>query len=83
MTDDQLLSRIVIDSGTLAGKPVIRGTRLSVEFILNLLGHGATVSGVLDEYPGLAGDDVQACLLFASNSVAKASFMPLPTAQAE
>ena len=60
-----------------AGKPVIRGTRLSVEFILNLLAHNATVPEILDEYDGLTRDDIQACLLFASQSMGDTTFMPL------
>ena len=50
----------------MVGKPVIRGTRLTVEFILNLLAHGATAKEILTEYNGLTQDDIQACILFAS-----------------
>lgn len=77
MTDHDLLSRITANPSVLAGKPVIRGTRLSVEFILNLLAHGTSVAQILEEYDGLRDDDVQACLLFASKSLANAAFMPL------
>jgi uncharacterized protein (DUF433 family) len=63
----------------LVGKPVIKGTRLSVEYILNLLAHGATIEEVLQEYEGLTHEDVQACLLFATNSLANTTFMPLAT----
>jgi uncharacterized protein (DUF433 family) len=48
------------------GKPVIRGTRLTVEFILGLLAHGATEQEILDEYNGLTQADFQACSLFAT-----------------
>ncbi|MCC7354958.1 MAG: DUF433 domain-containing protein, partial [Anaerolineae bacterium] len=65
MTDQQLLSRITMDPKVVVGKPVIKGTRLTVEYILNLLAHGATVQEVLTEYDGLTQEDVQACLLFA------------------
>ena len=51
-------------------KPVIRGTRLTVEFVLNLLQRGATVDEILDEYDGLEADDIQACVLFASERTA-------------
>lgn len=61
----------------MAGKPVIRRTRLSVEYILNLLAHGATVPEILAEYPGLSADEIRACLLFASRSLRDTSFMPL------
>lgn len=77
MSDQQLLSRIVCDSGVLAGKPVIRGTRLSVEYLLGLLAHGSTAEEIIDEYHGLALEDLQACLLFASHSLADATFLPL------
>jgi uncharacterized protein (DUF433 family) len=65
MNDQQLLQRIVADPKVMVGKPVIKGTRLTVELILNLLAHGATVEEILDEYDGLSRDDIQACLLFA------------------
>lgn len=45
----------------MAGKPVIRGTRLTVEHIQNLLAHGETYGGILAEYPGLIEDDLRAC----------------------
>lgn len=51
--------------------------RVTVEYILNLLAHGATVTEILEEYKGLVQEDIQACLLFATNSLASTSFMPL------
>lgn len=77
MGEEQLLKRITLDPNVMVGKPVIRGTRLTVEYILNLLAHGATVAEVLDEYAGLTQDDVQACLLFAARSLHDMTFMPL------
>ena len=77
MTDQLLLERIVLDPTVMTGKPVIRGTRLTVEFIVNLLAHGATAAGLLDEYQGLAQEDIQACLLFASKTLGDSEFMPL------
>jgi uncharacterized protein (DUF433 family) len=77
MSDEQLLQRISLDERVMAGKPVIRGTRLTVEYILNLLGHGETVSGILQEYEGLTVEDVQACLLFASRSLEATDFLML------
>jgi len=61
----------------MVGKPVIQGTRLTVEYILGLLAHGATVPEILEEYEGLVEADIRACLLFASRSLESASFMPL------
>lgn len=63
MTEQQLLQRITLDPYVMVGKPVIRGTRLTVEYILNLLAHGATTTEILEEYNGLTPEDVQACLL--------------------
>lgn len=82
MSDEELLNRIACDPDVLCGKPVIAGTRLSVEFILNLLGHGATTAEILDEYDKLAPEDIQACQLFASRSLADTFFMPLDTKSA-
>jgi uncharacterized protein (DUF433 family) len=53
MKDEQLLKRITINPKVMVGKPVIRGTRLTVEYILNLLAHGATVAEILEEYEDL------------------------------
>ncbi|MBM4031431.1 MAG: DUF433 domain-containing protein [Planctomycetes bacterium] len=77
MGDDQLLERISLDSNVMAGKPVIKGTRLTVEYILNLLAHGASIAEILDEYEGLTLEDVQACLLFATKAMEDTSFAPL------
>ena len=61
----------------MVGKAVVRGTRLTVEYILGLLAHGATVMEILEEYEGLAPEDIQACFLFASRSLQDTTFMPL------
>lgn len=77
MTDQELLTRITINPKVMAGKPVIRGTRLTVEFILNLLAHGATMDEIIKEYQGLKVEDVRACILFATKSLETTAFMPL------
>jgi uncharacterized protein (DUF433 family) len=79
MTDEQLLDRIALNPTIMIGKPVIRGTRLTVEYILNLLAHGATESEIRAEYEGLTKEDLQACLLFAARSLENTTFMPLAT----
>jgi uncharacterized protein (DUF433 family) len=79
MTDQQLLRRITLDPKVMVGKPTIKGTRLTVDFILNLLAHGATFNEICDEYSGVTAEDIQACLLFASQSLADTSFVPLAT----
>jgi uncharacterized protein (DUF433 family) len=66
MKDKELIERIVLNPNVMTGKPVIRGTRLTVEFILNLLAHGAKDSEILNEYKGLTIEDIQACILFAT-----------------
>jgi uncharacterized protein (DUF433 family) len=75
--EQQLLERITIDPRVMVGKPVIHGTRLTVEYILNLLANGATFAEILDEYTGLTQDDIRACLLFAARSLRDTTFMPL------
>lgn len=77
MNDHALLERIVVNPKVMTGKPVIKGTRLTVEFILNLLGHGTTTREILDEYEGLQPEDIHACLLFAGASLSRTDFMPL------
>jgi len=58
--------RIVVDPKILVGKPVIKGTRISVEFVVDLLARGWTVEQVLKEYDHLTREDIQACLAYAS-----------------
>ena len=77
MKDAQLMDRIVLNPDIMAGKPVIRGTRLTVDFILNLLAHGATQEEIINEYQGLSPEDIQACFLFATKSLENTDFMPL------
>lgn len=59
--------RITIDPKVLVGKPVIRGTRLSVEFVVGLLAEGWSEQQVIANYPGLTHEDVLACLRYASD----------------
>ena len=68
MTDP--LVRITFDKEILAGKPIIRGMRLSVEMILELLAKGAAVEEILEDYPQLEAQDIQAALLYAHRMVA-------------
>jgi uncharacterized protein (DUF433 family) len=77
MQDEQLLRRIDQSPRVMAGKPVIRGTRLTVEYIVNLLAHGASEQEILEEYEGLAPEDIQACLLFAAQCLQSTFVMPL------
>jgi uncharacterized protein (DUF433 family) len=77
MTDQMLLERIILNPNVMLGKPVVRGTRLTVEFILGLFAHGATEQEILGEYKGLDQEDIQACLLFATKSLESITFIPL------
>lgn len=76
MTDDQLLQRIEFNPDVMVGKPVISGTRMTVQHILNLLAHGTSVEDILDEYDELERDDVRACLLFAAEAMDDIVFVP-------
>jgi uncharacterized protein (DUF433 family) len=58
--------RIVLDPSILTGKPVIRGTRLAVELVVDLLAQGWTELEILENYPGLTTEDIHACLSYAS-----------------
>ncbi|GAB6887560.1 DUF433 domain-containing protein [Desulfothermus okinawensis JCM 13304] len=77
MKQKQLLERIILNPKIMVGKPVIRGTRLTVQYILNLLAHGATIDEILQEYHGLTKEDILACLLYASETLEDTTFMPL------
>ena len=57
--------RITVDSDVLVGKPIIKGTRISVEFVIDLLARGWTTAQVLSEYDHLKPEDIQACLGYA------------------
>ena len=61
--------RIEIDPNILVGKPVIRGTRLAVEFIVELLANGWTERQILENYPGVTHEDVAACLRYAAETL--------------
>ncbi|HEX6803800.1 MAG TPA: DUF433 domain-containing protein [Terriglobales bacterium] len=61
--------RIEINSKVMLGKPVIRGTRISVEIILRKLSEGATEADLLDAYPRLSGEDIQAAIRYAADTL--------------
>jgi len=61
--------RITADPKVLVGKPVIKGTRLAVEFILELLANGWSETQILDNYPGVTHEDIVACLRYANELV--------------
>ena len=69
--------RIVINPGILVGKPIIKGTRISVEFVIGLLGQGWTAEQVLEEYDHLKLEDIQACLSYASEVLSNEKIYPI------
>ncbi len=73
--------RIALDPAMLAGKPVVRGTRLSVEFVVGLLAEGWTEADILRNYPGLVREDIVACLRYASEVLQAERVYPLPPAR--
>ena len=69
--------RIIIDPGIMVGKPVIKGTRLAVEFIIELLANGWTEDQITRNYPGIIREDIQACLAYASEILHEEKVYPL------
>ena len=65
MTDEQLLERITVDPAICRGKPCIKGHRIWVSLVMDLLAGGMTIEQVLAQYPGLESDDVRACMAYA------------------
>lgn len=66
-----------VDPGILAGKPVVRGTRLSVDFIVGLLAQGWNHDDILRNYPGLTRENILACLQYAKERLDDERFFPL------
>ena len=75
-----LSDRIVVDSRILTGKPVVRGTRISVELVVELLAAGWNHAQILASYPHLAEEDIRACLAYASELLREEKVYPLKTA---
>ena len=71
--------RISVDSKILVGKPVIKGTRIAVEFVVELLGRGWTTQQILEEYDHLTLEDIQACLAYAGDVLKAERVYLLPT----
>jgi uncharacterized protein (DUF433 family) len=71
------IERIVMNPDVLVGKPIVKGTRLSVDFIIGLLAQGWPEQEVLRNYPGLTHEDIQACLQYAAAMLAEEKVYPL------
>ena len=69
-------SRIALDPKVLAGKPVIRGTRLSVEFVIGLMAEGWSEMDILADYPEIKRDDIIACLAYARDVLSSEKVFP-------
>lgn len=68
--------RITLNPDVLAGKPVIRGTRLSVEFIIGLMADGRTEADILQSYPGITHEDIIACFAYARDTLGSEKVFP-------
>jgi len=77
MNEDQLLERITINRKIFGGKPIIRGRRRAVEHVLGMLAAGDTSETILEGYPWLQKEDVQACLVYARRHVGHERIEPL------
>jgi uncharacterized protein (DUF433 family) len=69
-------SRITLDPAVLSGKPVLRGTRLSVEFVIGLMADGWQEADIVTNYPGITHDDVLACLAHARDTLSSEKVFP-------
>ncbi|MFZ1105572.1 MAG: DUF433 domain-containing protein [Hyphomicrobiaceae bacterium] len=69
-------TRITLDPEVLAGKPVVRGTRISVEFVIGLMADGWSEDDILANYPGIAHEDVIACLAYARDALSSERVFP-------
>jgi uncharacterized protein (DUF433 family) len=74
--------RIIVDPKILVGKPIVKGTRLAVEFVVELLAQGWPESEILRNYPGLTHEDISACLQFATSVLKAEKIYPFELSQA-
>lgn len=68
--EQELIDRITVNPSIFGGKPIIRGMRIAVEHVLGMLASGDTAQVILEEYPYLEPEDIQACMLYAYRSMA-------------
>lgn len=77
MDETQLFQRITVNPQIFAGKPIVRGRRLAVEHVLGMLGAGDTFDVILQGYPWLEKEDIQACIVYARRVVGNERIEPL------
>lgn len=77
MDEQALLRRLTVNPQIFGGKPIIRGHRIAVEHVLGMLGAGDSVDDILQAYPGLEREDIQACLIYARRIAANERIEPL------
>ena len=78
MQGQELLRRIEVSPGVLGGRPIIRGRRIAVEHVLAMLAAGDAPADILNHYPFLDADDIQACVVYAYRVVARETIEPFP-----
>ena len=74
---DQLLDRITKRPEVMVGQPVIRGTRITVGYVLQMVSNGMTIEEILAEYTHLTRQDILACFLYAEQNMSRNTFLPL------
>ncbi len=74
---EELADRITIDPEIMVGKPVIKGTRITVQLIVQLLANGMTEAEILEDYPDLKKEDIKAALLYASECLDREEIIPV------
>jgi len=67
VTKERLLERITVDTAIMTGKPVIKGTRITVDLVLKLLAQDQSIESILEDYPHLKRDDILAALMYGSS----------------
>ncbi len=77
MNEAELLKRITVNPAIFGGKPIIRGKRLAVEHVMNMLAVGDDESTILQGYPWMEREDIQACLLYAARLTGQERYLPL------
>jgi uncharacterized protein (DUF433 family) len=74
---EDLMDRVIIDPEIMVGKPVIKGTRITVNLIIHLLANGVAETEILADYPDLKKEDIKAALLYASNCLDREEIIPV------